>query len=228
MASTHRILVVEDERAIRDLIQESLALAGLHAEVASDGLDALNLLRRNRFDLLVLDLNLPKLDGLSLLQKLRGEGDVTPVLILSARSDRTDVTGGLRSGADDYLTKPFGVEELVLRVKAILRRTNPETLAINALICGPIRMDIDRHQVTLNNRLVELSATEFNLLEALLGRAGKVVTKETLLSQVWGIDFNANTTVVDTYISYLRRKLHQDGFAGIKTVRGVGFQIVGD
>lgn len=228
MASTHRILVVEDERAIRDLIQESLALAGLHAEVAGDGLDALNLLRRNRFDLLVLDLNLPKLDGLSLLQKLRGEGDVTPVLILSARSDRTDVTGGLRSGADDYLTKPFGVEELVLRVKAILRRTNPETLAINALICGPIRMDIDRHQVTLNNRLVELSATEFNLLEALLGRAGKVVTKETLLSQVWGIDFNANTTVVDTYISYLRRKLHQDGFAGIKTVRGVGFQIVGD
>lgn len=228
MASTHRILVVEDERAIRDLIQESLALAGLHAEVASDGLDALNLLRRNRFDLLVLDLNLPKLDGLSLLQKLRGEGDVTPVLILSARSDRTDVTGGLRSGADDYLTKPFGVEELVLRVKAILRRTNPETLAINALVCGPIRMDIDRHQVTLNDRLVELSATEFNLLEALLGRAGKVVTKETLLSQVWGIDFNANTTVVDTYISYLRRKLHQDGFAGIKTVRGVGFQIVGD
>jgi len=228
MTSGHRILVVEDEAAIRDLIQESLALAELRTEIATDGLDALNQIRKNPFDLLILDLNLPKLDGMTLLEKLRSEGDTTPVLILSARSDRSDVTSGLRSGADDYLTKPFGIEELVLRVKAILRRSYAQSAVVNLLRCGPIRMDIDRHQVTLNEKEVELSATEFSLLEALLSRVGKVVSKELLLSEVWGINFNSNTTVVDTYISYLRRKLHHDGFTGIKTVRGVGFQIVGD
>lgn len=228
MSSSARILVVEDEVSIRELIQESLTLSNFEAEKAIDGLDALNKLRKSRFDLLILDLNLPKLDGLTLLEKLRSEGDQTPVLVLSARSDRSDVTAGLRKGADDYLTKPFGIEELVLRVSAILRRSTPDKGEARILRCGPIRMDLDRHLVTLNEKAVELSATEFNLLEALLSRPGKVISKETLLSEVWEIEFRSNTTVVDTYISYLRRKLHQDGFEGIKTIRGVGFQILGE
>jgi two-component system OmpR family response regulator len=228
MTGATSVLVIEDEQAIRELIRDSLSLVDIRTEGATDGLDALNKIRRHNFDLLVLDLNLPKIDGLSLLQKIRQEGSKIPVLILSARSQREEVATGLRVGADDYLVKPFGIEELTLRVKAILRRTIPSTQDSAILHCGPIKMDLDRHQVTLNGKDIQLSATEFKLLEALLNRIDKVVSKETLLAEVWGVDFPANTTVVETYISYLRRKLHHDGFAGIKTIRGVGFQISGE
>jgi two-component system OmpR family response regulator len=124
------------------------------------------------------------------------------------------------------MTKPFSIEELVLRVRAILRRTSANPDHSKVLQCGPIIMDLDRHQVKLDGNLVDFSPTEFRLLEELITRAGKVVSKESLLSNVWGIDFETNSTVVDTYISYLRRKLHTKQFKGIKTVRGIGFQIV--
>lgn len=228
MATGTRILVVEDEQAIRELIRDSLALIEIETDGAGDGLEALNKLRRNYYDLIVLDVNLPKIDGLALLSKIREEGSDIPVLVLSARSQRDDITQGLKMGADDYLVKPFGIEEFILRVKAILRRTKPVSEEIKKLTCGPISMDLERHLVTLNNESVELSATEFSLLEALLNRSGKVVKKEVLLSEVWGVDFPSSTTVVETYISYLRRKLHQDGYEGIKTVRGVGFQLLGE
>ena len=223
-----RILVVEHESAIRELIRDSLALIEIETDGACDGLEALNKLRRQKFNLIILDLNLPKIDGLALLSKIRDEGSHIPVLVLSARSQRDDITQGLKIGADDYLVKPFGIEELILRVKAILRRTRPVSDEATKLSCGPISMDLERHLVTLDDVPVELSATEFSLLEALLNRSGKVVRKELLLAEVWGVDFPTRTTVVETYISYLRRKLHRDGYEGIKTVRGVGFQLLGE
>lgn len=200
----------------------------IETDGACDGLEALNKLRRQKFNLMILDLNLPKIDGLTLLSKIRDEGSHIPVLVLSARSQRDDITQGLKIGADDYLVKPFGIEELILRVKAILRRTRPVSDEATKLSCGPISMDLEQHLVTLDDVPVELSATEFSLLEALLNRSGKVVRKELLLAEVWGVDFPTRTTVVETYISYLRRKLHRDGYEGIKTVRGVGFQLLGE
>ncbi len=228
MGNLPQVLVVDDEPGIRELICDALGVAEIKTSIASDGLIALNKIRSERFDLIILDINLPKLDGLALLEKVRKEGFTVPALILSARNERSDITAGLKIGADDYLTKPFGIEELVLRVRAILRRTKPEGQSKKELICGPIKIDLDRYQASFNNDIVELSATEFRLLEALIMRAGKVVTKENLLASVWGIDFKNNSTVVDTYISYLRKKFHKDGFEGIKTIRGIGFQIVGD
>ena len=223
--SAGRVLVVDDEAGIRELIKDVLSLEQYEIVTAADGLEALNALRKASFDLIILDITMPKLDGLSLLEKIRGENDQTPALLLSARNNRDDVTAGLRLGADDYVTKPFGIEELVLRVRAILRRTRTEGVVEN-LRCGPISIDIDAHQVKFEDEVIELSPTEFSLLEFLIERKNKVVTKETLLEGVWGIDFENNSTVVETYISYLRKKLHINNFEGIKTVRGIGFQIV--
>lgn len=228
MKSELTVLVIDDEIGIRELVCDALSLADINTQKAFDGLDGLNKIRKQSFDLVILDINLPKLDGLSLLEKIRNEGFQVPVLMLSARNERSDITSGLKSGADDYLTKPFGVEELVLRVKAILRRTNSGSITKRELVCGPIKLDLDLYKATLNDEVIDLSATEFRLLEALVTRAGKVVTKENLLASVWGIDFKNNSTVVDTYISYLRKKFHKNGFEGIKTVRGIGFQIRDD
>lgn len=228
MTTQISVLVIDDEIGVRELICDALSMANISTRSAIDGLDGLSKIRKERFDLVILDINLPKLDGLTLLEKIRNEGFNLPVLILSARGHRDDVTTGLKIGADDYLAKPFGIEELVLRVKAILRRSSPLGIEKNMLICGPIRIDLDRYQVTFNGESIDLSATEFRLLEALIMRAGKVVTKDNLLASVWGMDFKNNSTVVDTYISYLRKKFHKNGYEGIKTVRGIGFQINGD
>jgi two-component system OmpR family response regulator len=228
MSQQPKVLVIDDEPGVRELISEALSLSEITAVQAAVGLEALSFLRRERFDLLILDINMPKLDGLALLEKLRTEGMSVPVLMLSARADKTDINQGLRIGADDYLTKPFSIEELVLRVKAILRRSKGEVAEVKVLTCGPISMDFSKYSVKFNDQPIDLSPTEFKLLEQLILNRGNVVTKETLLSEVWEIDFKSSSTVVDTYISYLRKKLHIDGFDGIKTVRGIGFQIVAD
>jgi two-component system OmpR family response regulator len=228
MSQQPKVLVIDDEPGVRELIGEALSISEIAAVQAADGLEALSFLRRERFDLLILDINMPKLDGLALLEKLRTEGMSVPVLMLSARADKADINQGLRTGADDYLTKPFSIEELVLRVKAIMRRSKGEVAEVKVLTCGPISMDFSKYSVKFNDQLVDLSPTEFKLLEQLILNRGNVVTKETLLSEVWEIDFKSSSTVVDTYISYLRKKLHIDGFDGIKTVRGIGFQIVAD
>ena len=228
MSERPKVLVIDDEPGVRELISEALSLSEITAVQAADGLEALSFLRRERFDLLILDINMPKLDGLALLEKLRTEGMSVPVLMLSARADKADINQGLRTGADDYLTKPFSIEVLVLRVKAIMRRSKGEVAEVKVLTCGPISMDFSKYSVKFNDQPVDLSPTEFKLLEQLILNRGNVVTKETLLSEVWEIDFKSSSTVVDTYISYLRKKLHIDGFDGIKTVRGIGFQIVAD
>ena len=218
------MLVVDDEQGIRDLVHDALSLAGFEVTRAADGLDALNLLRKQKWDLCILDINLPKVDGFALLEKVREKDKQTPILMLSARGDNDDVTRGLKLGADDYVKKPFGLEELVLRVHALLRRASISAPS-SAISAGPIHIDDERHMVTFNSEVVELSRTEYRLLWELASRPEMVLSKEYLLEAVWGIDFENNSTVVDTYISYLRKKLHRDGFEGIQTVRGVGFKL---
>ena len=219
------VMVVDDEPGVRELIGDALRLGGYDAVEAADGLEALQVMRHTRPSLLIVDVNMPEMNGFELVQRIRDRGDATPVIMLSARGDRVDVTHGLQIGADDYVRKPFGLEELLLRVQAVLRRVNPSDEAHSMLTCGPIELDARVHRVKLNGDVVEMSPTEFRLLEYLLAHQTRVVTRSELLRHVWSIDFDTDTSVVDTYISYLRRKLHVDGFAGIKTIRGVGFQI---
>lgn len=210
---------------MRDMLADALSLAGYQTKTAVDGFDALKLVRAEKFDLVISDVNMPRMNGFDLLQDLREHKDETPVILLTARGDRNDVTAGLKFGADDYVTKPFGLEELTLRVAAILRRTGAGATNNTVHECGPITIDEERHAVTMNGTAVELSPTEFRLLLELVERQGKVVTKSHLLDRVWGMGFATGATVVDTYISYLRKKLHTEDWQGIKTVRGIGFQI---
>lgn len=220
------ILVVDDEPGVRDLLRDALEIAGYQTELASNGAEALDLLRRHDADLCIVDINMPTMDGFEFLAKMREHDTVTPVLMLSARDSAVDVAKGLRFGADDYVRKPFSLEEILLRIAAILRRSAIGTSGDLVLGAGPIEMNVDRHEIIVNERPVELSATEFRLLEVLLERKDRLVTREQLLREVWNIDFDSETSVLDTYISYLRRKIHHEGFAPITTVRGVGFKLV--
>jgi two-component system OmpR family response regulator len=219
------IMIIDDEAGVRDLLGDALRLAGFETITAADAMIAQTLLRNTKPDLLIVDINMPMMDGFEFIERIRGNGDNTPALMLSARGDRADVTRGLTIGADDYVTKPFGLEELVLRIKAILRRSQFTVATPTSLSCGPITLDNDSHQVTFDGAGVDLSPTEFRLLLVLLESKGRVLSKTYLLDEVWGITFESESTVVDTYISYLRKKLHRDGFEGIRTVRGVGFQL---
>jgi two-component system, OmpR family, response regulator len=146
--------------------------------------------------------------------------------MLTARRERADVTKGLKLGADDYVTKPFGLEELILRVNAVLRRTMGAASVSSKLVCGPVEIIDDLHQVLVDGAEVELSPTEYHLLTVLIENKGKVISRSKLLLEVWDINFDTGTNVVDTYISYLRRKVHTETYQGIKTVRGIGFQMI--
>lgn len=224
-AMAHQILIIDDEAGVRELLADALKLAGFYTLTAADAMIAQTMLRTVKPDLLIVDINMPLMDGFEFIERIRSHGDMTPALMLSARGDRADITRGLTLGADDYVTKPFGLEELVLRIRAILRRANFAESAPTSLTCGPIALDESSHTVTFNGEAVDLSPTEFRLLHVLLESKGRVLSKSLLLDEVWGITFETETTVVDTYISYLRKKLHRDGFEGIRTVRGVGFQM---
>ena len=219
-------MIIDDEAGVRELLADALKMAGFETTTASDGMVAQTALRTIKPDLLIVDINMPLMDGFEFIERIRSNGDNTPALMLSARGDRADITRGLTLGADDYVTKPFGLEELVLRVRAILRRATFKESTPTVLTCGPISLDEDSHSATFNSEAVDLSPTEFRLLHVLLESKGRVLSKSFLLSEVWGINFETETTVVDTYISYLRKKLHRDGFEGIRTVRGVGFQLL--
>jgi two-component system OmpR family response regulator len=225
MAMSQLIMVIDDEVGVRDLLGDALKLAGFDTITAADAMIAQTLLRTTKPDLLIVDINMPMMDGFEFIERIRSNGDNTPALMLSARGDRADITRGLTLGADDYVTKPFGLEELVLRIKAILRRSQFSVETSSSLTCGPISLDSDSRQVRFNDDVVDLSPTEFRLLHVLLESKGRVLSKSYLLDEVWGITFESESTVVDTYISYLRKKLHRDGFEGIRTVRGVGFQL---
>jgi two-component system OmpR family response regulator len=217
------IIVIDDESGVREMLADALHMQGYDVATAADGHSGLREIYEGDFDLIISDVNMPKVNGFELLERLRAAGNETPVILLTARGDRADVAVGFRAGADDYVTKPFGLEELLLRVEARLKhltRAGREVLEI-----GPVRLDEDAHVVTMNGEPVDLSPTEFKLLQELMQRKGRVATKGALLDSVWGINWDTNVTVLDTYISYLRKKLHTDNWQGIKTVRGIGFQI---
>jgi two-component system OmpR family response regulator len=218
-------MIVDDEPAVRALLNDTLRIAGFETLEATDGMSALTLLRTNKPALMVIDINMPLMDGFELVERLRSNNDLTPVLMLTAREDKTDIARGLKIGADDYVVKPFGIEELILRIKAILRRSSKQISTPTIMSCGPISIDDEQHLVTFNSEEIDLSPTEYRLLQILIEKKGRVLSKTLLLDEVWGITFESESTVVDTYISYLRKKLHRDGFEGIKTLRGVGFQI---
>lgn len=220
------ILIVDDEPGVRDLLQDALSNAGYVVRCATNGADGLDQLRRGSADLCVVDINMPTMNGFEFLEKLRAHDTKTPVLMLTARDSDVDVEHGLRVGADDYVRKPFSLEELLLRVAAILRRTGIDEMDDHVFTCGPLTMNVDRHVVTVDGEEVDLSATEFRLLEVLLEHQDRVVTREQLLRDVWNIDFDSETSVLDTYISYVRRKIHRSAFAPISTIRGVGFKLV--
>lgn len=220
------ILIVDDELGVRELLTDALSLSDFETAEAKDGMAALAFMRKIQPDLLIIDINMPVMDGFELLERIRANKDDTPAIMLTARKDRTDVTRGLKLGADDYIAKPFGLEELTLRIKAVLRRSKPAEESFSILSCGPISLNEQTYEVFSDEERIDLSKTEFRLLQHLLLNKGRVLTKASLLSAVWDIDFEADSGVVDTYISYLRRKFHTNSFEGIKTVRGIGFQIL--
>ncbi len=224
VAEKLKVLVVDDDLSIRNLLAEMLNIAGFSSETRESGASALLALRSSRFDIAIFDVNMPGMSGFELLKEVRKNDANLPVLFLSARNESMDVIEGLRIGADDYISKPFNLEEVIMRINTILKRSNLENKT-SRLIAGPISLDEDTYEVYFQNELVELSKTEFRLLHYLMINQGRVVTKEKLLDEIWGYSFNTTTTVVDTYISYLRKKLHREGFEGIKTIRGIGFQI---
>lgn len=218
-------MIIDDEPGVRALLRDTLSIAGFETIEASDGMSALTLLRTHKPALMVIDVNMPLMDGFELVERLRSTDDLTPVLMLTARGDKSDIARGLEIGADDYVIKPFGIEELVLRIKAILRRSYKSTTTPTLLTCGPITINDEQHRVSFNGEEIDLSPTEYRLLQILMEKKGRVLSKKLLLDEVWGITFESESTVTDTYISYLRKKFHRDGFEGIKTIRGVGFQI---
>ena len=221
--SLARILVAEDETSLNDLLQDALRMNGYETISAIHGMEALRLIREEKPDLVILDINMPKLDGFEVIEKIRNENNNIPIIILTARDKKDDKSIGFSLGADDFVTKPFGLEELLMRVAAVLRRSKNTPTSGNVIISGKISMDLSNYIVSVNEEVIETSPTEFKLLQYLMENIGRVLTREQILSAVWGLDFATDGAVLDTYISYLRKKLGKD--ANIRTVRGIGYQI---
>ncbi|HEX6332329.1 MAG TPA: response regulator transcription factor [Actinomycetota bacterium] len=215
-----RILIAEDEAGISSFLDKGLRANGFTPTVVADGASALALARTDQFDLFVLDLGLPSLDGLSVLEELRRTGSRLPVVVLTARSELEDTVAGLDLGADDYVTKPFRFEELLARIRARLR-TGGEKQELE-LLAGDVALDLRRRRARVGEREVDLSAREFALAETFFRHLGQVLSREQLLSLVWGYDRDPGSNVVDVYVGYLRRKLGDDL---ISTVRGMGYRL---
>jgi DNA-binding response OmpR family regulator len=218
------ILVVDDEPRITEITRDYLERAGFRVTTAANGADALAIVRSRRPDLIVLDLGLPKMDGLDVTRTLRTQSNV-PIIMLTARVDERDKLAGLELGADDYVTKPFNPRALVARVKAILRRTEATAKGGRPMEVGSLRVDPRRREATVDGRDLGLRAREFDLLAALARDPGVVLTRDVLLEDVWGTDFPGETRTVDVHVGEVRRKLGPDG-PPIETVRGVGYRLV--
>ncbi|TMR24924.1 response regulator transcription factor [Nonomuraea turkmeniaca] len=224
-----KVLIVDDEPNIRELLSEALELNGFAVRTATDGRDALAAVARERPDIVVLDVMMPGLDGFAVARKLREAGNSPMVLFLTAKDAVSDRITGLTAGGDDYVTKPFSLEEVVLRLRAIMRRMRPveEQIDDGVLRYADLELDEQAHTVRRAGRAIHLSPTEFSLLKYLMINAERVVSKAQILDRVWDYDFDGESRIVESYISYLRRKIDAEGPPLIHTLRGVGYRLQG-
>lgn len=223
-ADGKRVLVVEDDDAVRTAVDRGLGVHGFDVSSVPDAESALSAVARRRPDLMIVDVGLPGMSGIELCTRLRGLDVDTPILILSARDQVGDRVGGLQAGADDYLVKPFSLDELAARMHALLRRARPSGGATSVLSAGPLWIDLDRRVATIDKIRLDLSRREFDLLATFAANPGIVLSRIRLLELVWGYDFDVDTNVVDVFVGYVRRKLESAGALKlIDTVRGVGF-----
>jgi DNA-binding response OmpR family regulator len=216
----NRILIVEDEGRLAGFLEKGLRSRGYATTVADDGSKAMAIASDHDFDLVILDLGLPDTDGLSVLRELRRRGERFPVIVLTARDDIRDKVEGLDAGSDDYVTKPFKLEELLARIRVRLREGKPAEPVI--LEASGVTLDLRARSATVDGRSVSLTAREFTMLETLMRHRGQVLSREQLLSYVWGYDYDPGSNVVEVYVGYLRRKL---GKGVIETVRGMGYRL---
>ena len=216
------ILIVEDERRIASFVAKGLRAAGFVPEVYATGAEAVEAALQGRGALMLLDVGLPDIDGFEVLERIRGQGSGMPVIMLTARTSVADRVAGLEGGADDYVPKPFSFEELLARVRLRLREEAPAAGGLT-LTRGSLVLDLKSRRARVGERWVDLSAREFTLLETFMRNPGQVLSREQLLSAVWGIDFDGGSNVVDVYLSYLRQKIGKDRF---ETVRGMGYRFV--
>ncbi|MGA5463497.1 response regulator transcription factor [Mycobacterium sp. NPDC050041] len=220
-----RILVVDDDRAVRESLRRSLSFNSYTVALAQDGVEALDLIANDRPDAVVLDVMMPRLDGLEVCRQLRSTGDDLPILVLTARDSVSERVAGLDAGADDYLPKPFALEELLARLRALLRRTGPEDgVDSPAMVFLDLSLDPVTREVIRGQRQISLTRTEFSLLEMLIANPRRVLTRSRILEEVWGFDFPTSGNALEVYIGYLRRKTEAEGEPRlIHTVRGVGY-----
>ncbi len=219
-----KVLVVEDDPAVRDSLERSLRFEGYDVVTAADGVAALAAVAHHAPDAVLLDLGLPRLGGVEVCRRLRSAGDTTPVLMLTARDATSDRVAGLDVGADDYLPKPFALEELLARLRALLRRTAATRAGGTVLVAGDLRLDTATREVTRGGRPVVLTKTEHELLELFLRHPRQVLHRERILREVWGFDFDPGSNTLEVYVGYLRRKTEDGGLPRVlHTVRGVGY-----
>jgi two-component system, OmpR family, response regulator MprA len=222
-----RILVVDDDRAVRESLRRSLSFNGYAVDLAQDGVEALESISSDRPDAVVLDVMMPRLDGLEVCRQLRSTGDDLPILVLTARDTVSERVSGLDAGADDYLPKPFALEELLARLRALLRRTSPEERGeaeSAAMTFSDLSLDPVTREVMRGERPISLTRTEFALLEMLIANPRRVLTRSRILEEVWGFDFPTSGNALEVYVGYLRRKTEAEGEPRlIHTVRGVGY-----
>ncbi len=223
MAATPHVLIVDDERPVREALKRALGLEGYSVSLASDGLDALDRMVDVTPDVVVLDIMMPRMDGLALTKALREAGDTTPILMLTARDAVQDRVEGLDVGADDYLVKPFALEELLARLRALIRRVSSDDDE-DQLRFADLRMDLRAHEVYRGERKIDLTRTEFLLLELFMTNPKQVLTRSVIFDRVWGYDFGPNSNSLEVYMGYLRRKTEAEGEPRLlHTVRGVGY-----